>query len=111
MRLLKFIVNKQIVEPDPNCDFSNIVPGTNGYLYASFSFSSEWKDHAKVVGFWSMMGKEFAPQQLNENSICLIPAEALKNRAFQLQVMGKNQDGSAHLKTNKVVVNQDGGKA
>ena len=39
MRTLKFIVDGQILRQDPTCDFSNIVPGTEGYLIAEFAFS------------------------------------------------------------------------
>ena len=39
MRTLKFIVEGQIIKQDPSCDFTNLVPGTEGYLRAEFSFS------------------------------------------------------------------------
>lgn len=38
MRTLKFIVDEQIIRQDPNCDFSNLVPGSKGYLQAYFHF-------------------------------------------------------------------------
>ena len=47
MRTLKFIVEGQIIKQDPNCDFSNLVPGTEGYLRAEFSFSRSGKDVQK----------------------------------------------------------------
>ena len=39
MRTLKFVVDKQIIKQNPDCDFSGLVPGTDGYLQAEFSFS------------------------------------------------------------------------
>ena len=51
MRTLKFIVHDQIVEKDPKCDFDNLVPGTEGYLRAVFSFSPEWDDCVRVAAF------------------------------------------------------------
>lgn len=107
MRTLYFNVNKQILDKDPNCDFDNLVPGTEGYLQASFSFSSDWNNCAKVIGFFSMMGAEYEPQVLKDGSTCIIPAEALKNRSFKIQVMGRGTNG-VQLKTNKVVVTQSG---
>ena len=51
MRTLKFIVEDQIIRPDPNCDFSGLVPGTKGYLKAEFAFSKAWDEYVKVAGF------------------------------------------------------------
>lgn len=108
MRTLKFIVDNQIISPDPNCDFNNLVPGTERYLLAEFSFSSEWRGYTKVVSFWSMMGKEYAPQVLKDGKTCLIPADALKRRIFKVQVIGKKDN--LKITTNKVAVRQNGGK-
>ena len=51
MRTLKFIVEGQIIRPDPSCDFSGLVPGSEGYLRAEFSFSKDWVNTIKVVSF------------------------------------------------------------
>lgn len=109
MRTLKFIVDKQIIKPDPNCDFTGLIPGTEGYLQAKFIFSSEWKSCIKVAGFYSRMGKEYPPQVLDENDTCLIPAEALSKAIFGVRVIGKSESG-LRLTTNKVIVCQNGGK-
>lgn len=106
MRTLKFIVDGQIVTLDPNCDFSNLVPGSEGYLRAEFIFSPEWRDCVKVASFWSAMGEEFKPQILNDNA-CMIPAEATKRMTFRVQVLGKKN--GYKIITNKVDVNQTGG--
>lgn len=108
MRTLRFIVNGQIITQDPNCDFSNLVPGTEGYLQAEFRFSSEWRSCNKVAAFYSMMGAEYPPQVLNERNICMIPAEALKRRNFKIRVFGKGPELA--LTTDKVLVQQNGGK-
>lgn len=109
MRTLKFIVDKQIIKQDPDCDFSGLVPGTEGYLQVEFDFSSEWRDCVKVAAFWSRMGDvEYQPQKLEDGKTCVIPAEALKRRAFGIQVIGKKKD--LKLTTNMVVVIQNGGE-
>lgn len=108
MRTLKFIVEGQILKPDPTCDFTGLVPGTSEMYIAEFSFSPEWDDCLKVVGFYSRLGKEYPPQILKSNKTCIIPSEALKKRIFKIQVIGKN--GSQRLTTNKVEVNQNGGR-
>lgn len=109
MRTLKFIVNDQIITQDPNCDFNNLVPGTEGYLKAEFSFSPEWKDCVKVAGFWSAMGVEYQPQVLADGYSCMIPADALKKQIFKIEILGKKRGGIT-LKTNRVTVTQDGGR-
>lgn len=107
MRTLKFIINEQIITQDPNCDFSNLVPGSEGYLKASFTFSPEWNDSVKVAAFWSPMGREYPPQIISDDNTCLIPIEALAKRTFFVQVIGKKKD--LRLTTNKVKVSQNGG--
>ena len=60
-RILKFKVKKQRLTRDRNCDFSNIVAGSVGYLRARFNLSSEWDDCVKVASFWAEEnGKEHA---------------------------------------------------
>jgi hypothetical protein len=107
MRTLKFVVDGQIIKPDPNCDFSDLVPGTEGYLQAEFSFSSEWSGYAKVAGFWSVLGEEYPPQILQAGKTCIIPSDILKKRIFKIQIIGKR--GDLRLKTNKIEVKQTGG--
>lgn len=108
MRTLKFIVKNQTIIQDPECDFSGLVPGSEGYLKAQFKFSKEWDNCVKVISFWSPMGKEYDPQLLDEHSTCIIPAEALKKREFLIKVVGKGLN-NLYLQTNKVTVRQNGG--
>ena len=42
MRTLYFDVDKQVISKDPQCDYSNLVVGSEGYLELSFRFSKEW---------------------------------------------------------------------
>jgi hypothetical protein len=109
MRTLRFIVDNQLIKQDPDCDFSGLVPGSKGYLRAEFAFSSEWADCAKIASFYSTMGRELPYRILEDGKSCLIPEEALKKRSFKIQLLGKY--GDKLLITNKVVVNQNGGKS
>lgn len=108
MKTLKFVVENQIIKKDPSCDFSNLVPGTEGFMVAEFSFSKEWDDMPKVVGFYSPLGREYPPRVLADGKTCVIPPEALQKRIFKVQVVGKKND--VKLKTNKAIVYQNGGK-
>ena len=109
MRTLAFVIDKQIIKQDPTCDFSGLVPGTDGYLQASFSFSPEWNGCAKVASFYTIMGKECKPQVLEDGKTCMIPAEALKGRAFKIKVYGVKKDFA--ITSDRIVVFQNGGKA
>lgn len=109
MRVLKFIVDDQIIRLDPTCNIEGLVPGTENYIQAEFNFSADWSGYRKVAAFWSPMGKEYPPQILTDGKTCNIPAEALKRRVFKVQVLGKKDDVT--IKTNKVAVSQNGGKA
>lgn len=108
MRTLKFIVDDQIIKKDPSCNFDGLVPGTEEYLQAQFSFSPEWKGCVKVAAFYSSIGAEHPLRILEDGATCMIPAEALKKRIFKIQVVGKRDDFK--IVTNKVTVDQNGGK-
>lgn len=110
MRTLKFIIDKQIIKPDPSCDFSGLVPGSERYLRAEFSFSPEWDGYATVAAFYSRLGVEYEPQVLTKGYFCVIPAEALAKRIFKVQILGTNTDTGQIMVTNKLVVDQNGGK-
>lgn len=112
MKNLRFIVDNQTISKDPTCDFSGLVPGSSGYLSAEFTFSKEWDGCFKVAAFYSPLGIEYPPRELAYSKSCVIPFEALKKRSFKIQVVGmKTVNGEKiRLKTNKVVVYQDGGK-
>lgn len=108
MRVLKFIVDGQTIKQDPSCDFSGLVPGSEGYLQAEFAFSKEWRNTVKVVGFYSKLGTEYEPQQLKDGRTCMIPAEATQRKVFKVRVIGTN--GAYTIQTDKFSVEQKGGK-
>lgn len=109
MRTLKFIVNGQSIILDPECDITGLVPGTNGYVRAKFTFSSEWDRCVKVAAFYSNLGIEYPPQALKNGEVCDIPSEALKKSIFKVKVFGKKNDYT--ICTNKVTVHQKGGNS
>lgn len=108
MRTLKFIVKDQIIEKDPNCDFENLVPGTEGYLQAEFKFSSEWAGCVRFAEFSTALGSVKSVKPLKYGQTCLIPADVLKKRTFKIRVIGKKED--FEITTDKVAVSQNGGK-
>lgn len=108
MRTLKFIVENQILKPDPGCDFSNLVPGGKECAKLEFSFSSDWNGYARGVEFSSALGKSFTPKALVDGRACIVPTEALARRVFKIRVVGKK--GDTMITTNKLAVKQNGGE-
>lgn len=109
-RTLKFIVEGQTLKPDPKCDFSNLIPGSENFIAVEFSFSKDWDEFiAKVLSCKSMLGKEYPPLYfVRDNPCIIIPSDILKHKAFRMRVLGKDKYGRK-IQTNQVVVTQDGG--
>lgn len=108
MRTLKFIVNGNVLKEDPSCSFSGLFPAPNQEIEAEFSFSKEWKSIPKVVAFYSILGKEYPPQVVNEDGRCVIPPEALVSPVFRMQILGI--DRGTTMSTSILSVYQKGGK-
>lgn len=104
MRTLKFIVEGQNLKLNPKSSLDGLIPGSKEPIRAEFTFSKEWRNTAKVVGFYSRMGKEYTPQPLNGRETCEIPVEALQKRIFKLKVIGQNG-----LVTKRLTIDQKGG--
>lgn len=103
MRILRFIVEKQMIKQDPSCDFSGLVPGTEGYLQAVFTFDDTWKGCRKAAVF-TRYGKTY-PVPLKSNA-CLIPKTVLNSHYFQVSVVGVRDQYK--ITTSKTEVKQDG---
>lgn len=104
MRTIKFVISGQSIKKDPSCDFSGIVPGTSGYLRAEFTFDAEWNGCGKIAEFWRL-GKKY--QEKIVDNTCMIPAEALTYRIFQVSIVGV-RPGGYRIQTGKAEVRQDG---
>ena len=105
MRVLEFKADRQLLQKDPACDFSNIAPGTSGYLTAHFNFSpNEWRDCVKAASFW-YNGKEYAV--LLTDDACIIPPEVLVGRKFEVSVSGVRATGY-RITTTRTTVKQEG---
>lgn len=105
MRVLKFIVDKQTIKPDPTCNFEGLVKGSSGYLKASFSFSPEWNSCKVAASFWKM-DSEYPV--LLQNNQCQIPAEALAGNFVGISVTGIKDNGNFVITSNKIIISQRG---
>lgn len=103
-RILEFEVDRQRLTKKRDCDFSNIVSGTIGYLKARFYFSqNEWESCIKAASFW-VKDQEYAAL-LDENNTCTIPKEALTTDQFAVTVTG--QHSGFRITTNATKVKQE----
>jgi hypothetical protein len=102
MRVLEFIVEGQKLIKNPSCDFENLVPGTEGYLRAHFSFSPDWNDCVLIARFFR--GKDEYARQIVNNT-CDIPPEVLKGRVFSISVLG--QRAQYRITTNRILIVQE----
>lgn len=105
MRILEFNVEKQRITKKQDCDFSELVAGSIGYLYAEFHFSqNEWsKCTQKVARFW-IGDREYA-KLLSDSNICEIPPEVLTGKRFSVSVLGVGND--YQIETNKISIRQE----
>lgn len=103
MRELRFNVSGQSIIKDKSCDFSGIVAGTEGYLYAKFSFSKEWNGCLKVASFWKNGQEHSAP--ITNDCKCVIPKEALNWSSFEVSCTGRKK--AYTITTNRVRVSQE----
>lgn len=100
MRDINFKVTNQSIEVMGNCD--GIVAGTENYLQAVFEFSNDWANCIKVASFWS---KNIEHAVLIKNNKCIIPAEALTESYFKVQVTGKRNNYK--ITTDKIKIKQE----
>lgn len=105
MRILKFEANGQKLKKESSCDFSGIVPGTFGYLKASFSFSAEWTGMVKVAEFRKLTSDEPVSVPIINNE-CMVPVEVTGGNKWYVRVIGKR--GDVLIPTGNCRVRQEG---
>lgn len=105
MRILKFEANGQKLQKESGCDFSGIVPGTSGYLKASFSFSSEWSGMVKVAEFRKYVCDDPVSVAIINNE-CMVPTEVTGGKAWYIKVIGKK--GDVIIPTGNCKIKQEG---
>lgn len=86
MRFLDFTISGQMLKRVPACDFTGIVAGSRGYLFARFHFSADWVGCKKVAVF-ICKGREY-PVGLSNNR-CEVPTDVLTGGPVQVYVVGQ----------------------
>lgn len=104
VRTLSFLIKDQIIEKDPDCDFSGLVAGTKGYYVAKFSFSESWTNYKKIAVFKNRSTTKFVPII---NDMCQIPDEITTSLLYRVSVVGNTRDIS--IPTTETFVTQKRG--
>lgn len=99
MRTLQFKVAGQSLSK--NGDFSGLVAGTKGYLYAAYNFDGEWDDCKKAAVF-VRYEKEYPVPIMNGK--CRVPDEITGYKRWKVYLVGV-KDGY-RITTNEVEVRQ-----
>ena len=108
MRVLRFFVDGKTIVPDLTSDFDGLFPGRNNDILAEFEFSPEWYEYDIVATFWSMMGIEYPPQELDVYYTCSIPMAALQRPAFKIQMRATDENGDVVMTTDRLTIYQRG---
>lgn len=109
MRVLEFDVKRQRLMKNKDCDFTGLIPGTEGYLHAKFNFDDDWTGCKKIVSFWvsdinRLELNEYAVF-LGEDDTCAIVPEALLHERFYISIIGTKPDYK--ITTNKLKIEQE----
>lgn len=109
MRTLEFTVRKQRLLRKPTCDFSGLVAGSQGYLYAKFDFSPEWDGCQLGARFIvrDTSGEREYGALLDKNHVCIIPSEALVGDMFYVSVKGVKDGGKYQIESSEIAVKQE----
>lgn len=99
MRILQFRINGQKLSKDG--DFSGLIAGTKGYLYAAYNFDREW-DGCKKAAVFSRYDKEYPVPIVNAR--CAVPDEITEYKHWKVYLVGV-KDGYK-ITTNEVEVRQ-----
>lgn len=94
---LQFDVNKQIIK---RTDKENPVENSSEYLYAKFTFTSDWNDVRKINVFFTTDGTNWFVVQNMKNGICEVPQEVIKFPSFMLYLVGFNDENLKVITTN-----------
>lgn len=104
MRELKFIVDGQKLTKSKECDFENIVRGTNNYLRLTFFFSREWSGMVKVVELTNISGVKVI-EPLSGNTFA-VPGIVTGDSIIKVKLYGMKKTGE-QIASNEILIKQE----
>ena len=113
MRTLNFTITKQKLTKDNDCNFDNLVTGTENYLEAFFKFDDDWIMLRNICVFKGLDNLYRSPSieksvMIRQSGKCQIPKQILEYPIVQLYVVGINQNkkiytNDVHFRQERVV--------
>lgn len=102
MRDIILNLSEQTLSKINNCDYDNIVRGSNNYLRIVLKADIQWSNMAKVITVRTLGGIEH--NAIYEPTGVLLPEEVTQNSYFEVMVTGRK--GNQLVKTNSVIISQ-----
>lgn len=80
------------------------MPDRGETIEIHFAFSPDWDSYTKkVAGFWDRNREECRAQVISEDNTCVVPAKALEDFIFYVEVLGKRGDIIRHTERRAIV--------
>lgn len=102
MRDIILNLSEQYLGKIGNCDYTNIVRGSDNYLRIVLKCDIQWNNMVKVITVRTLGGIEY--NAIYEPTGLLLPEYVTQNSYFEVMVTGKK--GNQLVKTNSVIINQ-----
>lgn len=103
MRILRFCVDGQKLQRDPESDFTGIIRGSKGFLQCGFNLSREWAGCKIAASFYRFDQEIDAAPVIGEN--CMIPDSVTDYREFEVSLVGVRK--GYRITTNRVKIEQE----
>ena len=104
MRELKFIVDGQKLTKSKECDFENIVRGTNNYLRLTFWFDTAWNGTTKAIEVSNISGTKIIEPLVNGSFV--LPSQVTGDSIMKVKVYGMKKTGE-QIASNEMLIKQE----
>lgn len=101
MRELHFDVTGQLLRRNKQCDFENIVRGSDNYLCLVFHFDNDWKETKRVISFYDVDGKQ--TNEIIQDKVT-VPVDVTHGSMFYFELTGKSN--KTRITTNRMYIEQ-----
>jgi hypothetical protein len=101
MRELHFDVAGQLLRRNKQCDFENIVRGSDNYLCLVFHFNQEWQGTKRVISFYDVDGKQ--TNEIIQDRVT-VPVDVTHGSMFYFELTGKSN--KTRIVTNRTYIEQ-----
>ena len=101
MRELHFDVAGQLLRRNKQCDFENIVRGSDNYLCLVFHFDNDWRETKRVISMYDVDGNQINE---SEQDKATVPVSVTHGSMFYFELTGKSN--KTRITTNRMYIEQ-----